>query len=96
MSFDDTTDAKELAYKLLVAPNGQETTVATKTAIPLKYFIRIKGDFTDDGFAISEVTPGGPATRMTSPDGSLTDVAMEPGDTQQTLCMGTALLYNTI
>jgi S1-C subfamily serine protease len=53
-----------------------------KTKLDLKYYIQVKGAFDDDGFTLSTVEPGGPATMLTNDDGNVV-AALEAGDVIQ-------------
>ncbi len=64
--------------EVLVDSNGHHNT--TYTAIQLQWLIRVQGFFDDDGFHLVHVTPGGPATQLTSVQGGLAGAA-EVGDT---------------
>jgi len=50
------------------------------TQVQLNRYLQVRGWWSKDGLRIAAVRRGGPATRMTSPDGQTT-AAIEPGDT---------------
>jgi S1-C subfamily serine protease len=49
-----------------------------KTELDLKYCLKVKGYFSNDGFHIEEVDSDGPATRLSNADGQT--VGLEKGD----------------
>ncbi len=80
-NFSDESNAVFVSSEMQKDAAGQNRLVYVRTTGPLVWLIRCGGKFTQDGFVVSHVTPGGPATRMTSLDGTLTNVSMQEGDT---------------
>lgn len=76
-----SVDAARTAYaETTTLPNGMMRTVVV-TTFASNWLIRAEGVWTQDGFQLTHVVPGGPANKVWSDDGSLTNVSLEAGDT---------------
>jgi hypothetical protein len=77
-AFNEDT-ARNVVQEKLLLPGNVERDVYT--SVTSQWLIRVQGFWTPDGLQITHVTPGGPATKMRSPDGALTNVAISVNDT---------------
>src|SRR5947199_8792551 len=77
MSASDSNFSRSISEKQILPSGGVRMVY---TSVPTPWLIRVTGDWQQDGFRIDHVTPGGPASKMVSLDGTLQNVSMEIGD----------------